>query len=158
MEKTHQYLLVPAPLNLPPAKLRLQEVDGKTEVFDGIRKKFVQLTPEEWVRQHFVHFMMDDLGYPRTLINLETGLSYNKRSKRTDIVIYNRQMEPHIIVECKSPSVKLDQKVFDQIGIYNATLKAEILIVTNGLIHFCAKVDHENRSYTFLRELPYFEK
>lgn len=123
-------------------------------IFDILRKKYLVLTPEEWVRQHFVHYLIDEKNYPVTLIALEKQLVINNRKKRTDILIFNKDGNHDIIVECKAPSVKITQDTFDQIARYNLKLKANFLIVTNGLEHFYCKMDFENETYIFLKEIP----
>lgn len=144
-------------LNLPHAALTLTNRAGKTYVYDQFRKKDILLTPEEWVRQHFLHFLISALHYPKTLCNLERGLRYNKLMKRTDITVYDRQGDIFLIVECKAPEIKLTQKVFEQVATYSYALKAQHIVVTNGLQHFCCKLDHEHRKYSFLENIPSFE-
>lgn len=141
-------------LNLPSYDFRIRELDSKQQIFDFIRKKFVALTPEEWVRQNFTHYLVEEKQYPASLIAIEKGLLVAKRTKRTDIVIYNRMGKPLVIVECKAPEVKITPDVFDQIVRYNITLKANYLIVTNGLEHFCCQLFYNDNSYTFLKEVP----
>ena len=123
-------------------------------IFDKLRKKYMVLTPEEWVRQHFVHFLIDKKNYPTSLIALEKQLTINNRKKRTDILVFNTEGSPEIIVECKAPSIKITQDTFDQIARYNLKLQANFLIVTNGLEHFYCKMDFENETYIFLKEIP----
>ena len=123
-------------------------------IFDKLRKKYMVLTPEEWVRQHFVHFLIDKKNYPTSLIALEKQLTINNRKKRTDILVFNSEGTPEIIVECKAPSIKITQDTFDQIARYNLKLQANFLIVTNGLEHFYCKMDFENETYIFLKEIP----
>ncbi len=123
-------------------------------IFDILRKKFLVLTPEEWVRQHFVLYLLEEKKYPKSLIALEKQLTINNRKKRTDILIFNTKGEPDIIVECKAPSIKITQATFDQIARYNLKLKANYLIVTNGLQHFYCKMDFENETYIFLKDIP----
>ena len=141
-------------LNLPPYNFKLKNSQNKTLIFDKLRKKYVVLTPEEWVRQHFVHFLIDQKKYPETLIAIEKQLTINNLKKRTDILIFNSDGKPDVIIECKAPSIKISQKTFDQIARYNLQLKAEFLIVTNGLTHFYCKMDFKNKTYIFLKNLP----
>jgi hypothetical protein len=115
------------------------------------------LTPEEWVRQHFVAFLMEEKKYPTSLIAIEKQLIINNRKKRTDILIFNSEGKPDIIVECKAPKIKITQNTFDQIARYNLKLKANFLVVTNGLEHFYCKMDFENKSYIFLNEIPNYK-
>ncbi|MEO6169100.1 MAG: type I restriction enzyme HsdR N-terminal domain-containing protein [Chitinophagales bacterium] len=124
------------------------------QIFDGIRKKYVSLTPEEWVRQHWLKFLIEEKKYPRSLIAVEMSLKLNKLSKRSDIVVYGRNGAPQLIVECKAGDVKLTQKVFDQIARYNLTLKVKYLVVSNGNKSFCCWIDAEKGSYHFMEELP----
>lgn len=123
-------------------------------IFDIVRKKFVALTPEEWVRQHWIHYLIEEAKYPRSLIAVEMNITVNQLSKRCDIVVYDRGGKPFLIVECKSPDVKISQKVFDQIARYNLTLQVKYLIVSNGKQHFGCDIDFEKRSYEFIERLP----
>ena len=143
----------PIPLNLPPYPIRIKEEENGTYIFDVIRKKFLFLTPEEWVRQHLVHFLIEEKNYPRTLIQLEGGLKLNTLQKRSDILIFNNLGEKIVLIECKAPSVKISQETFDQIARYNFTLKATYLMVTNGINHYFCQMDFENEKYTFLKQL-----
>jgi len=141
-------------LNLPAYKYRLEKREGKLVIFDPIRKKFVVLTPEEWVRQHFIHFLASDLGYSLNRMSVETGNKYNQLQKRSDILFYDERMNPLVIVECKAPSIKITQAAFDQISVYNKTIKAKLLIVTNGLAHYACFFDSKNQKVNFLDEIP----
>jgi hypothetical protein len=141
-------------LNLPNYKFRLKSSENKTIIFDKLRKRYFVLTPEEWVRQHFVMFLINQKKYPTSLIALEKQLTINNRKKRTDILVFNADGKPDIIVECKAPQIKITQATFDQIARYNLKLKANYLIVTNGLEHFYCKMDLEKETYIFLKEIP----
>lgn len=141
-------------LNLPPFDYKIIEKDSKPFIFDVIRRQYVALTPEEWVRQHFVHFLISHKGYPQALMANEVQLKLNGMSRRCDTVIYDRTLRPRVIVEYKAPTVNITQQVFDQICRYNMVLQVEYLIVSNGLAHYCCKMDYTTRSYTFLREVP----
>ena len=141
------------PLNLPPFNHRLQQQEGITTIFDAIRKKYVVLTPEEWVRQHFIHYLIQ-LEYPRTLISVEAGLRYNQMLRRSDVVVYDRTGAPFMVIECKAPSVSLSPKVFEQVAVYNQPLRAEYMAVTNGLEHYCCRMDYAAGSYAFVEALP----
>lgn len=141
-------------LNLPTYNFKLKSKENKTLIFDNLRKKYMVLTPEEWVRQHFVSFLIHEKKFPNALIAIEKQLKVNNIKKRSDILVFNSNGEPHIIVECKAPSIKITQDTFDQIARYNLKLKAKFLIVTNGLEHFCCKMDFENEAYIFLKEIP----
>ncbi|HDO27558.1 MAG TPA: type I restriction enzyme HsdR N-terminal domain-containing protein [Bacteroidetes bacterium] len=142
-------------LNIPgyPVKTR-QRADDKPEIFDDFRKKFVALTPEEWVRQHFLHFLVNEKGYPPGLIVIEKGLKLNRMQKRFDAVVYSNSGKPVMLLEFKSPDVKPEQKVFDQIAAYNLKMKVDYLLVSNGIQHFCCKINHASKQYHFLDEIP----
>jgi len=141
-------------LNLPTYSFNIKFIEQRKYIFDFIRKKYVILTPEEWVRQNFLKYLVEEKKYPASLIAVEKEFKLNNLSKRSDAVIYNKQGDPLLIVECKAPEVKIDQKVFDQIARYNMVLHVELLIVTNGLQHFCCKLDAEMDTYYFLKEIP----
>ncbi len=143
-------------LNLPEFDFKLKKAQGKIWIFDGIRKKYLVLTPEEWVRQHFVNYLIAHKEYPRALIRVEGGLLYNELRKRTDIVIYNRRGEPWMIVECKAPTQPMSESVLSQAAVYNSTLRAEYICVSNGLLHLCARVDWEERKTAQVEDLPLF--
>jgi hypothetical protein len=144
-------------LNLPEYNIKIAERNGKKVIFDILRRKYVALTPEEWVRQHFVHFIIEKKGYPQTLIANEVELKIGNKSLRCDSVLYDRNMQPRMIIEYKSPSIELQQKVFNQISTYNLLLKVDYLIVSNGMQHYCCKMDYENHKYIFLEEIPDYE-
>lgn len=141
-------------LNLPGADLRIRTTGEKQEVFDDVRKKFVALTPEEWVRQHFIHYLAGHRNVPRSLIGVEVSLRYHRLAKRCDIVVYGAAGEPCLIVECKAPEVMVTQDVFDQVAIYNMSLKVPFLAVTNGMVHFACHIDHDSGEISFLKEIP----
>lgn len=151
-------LFEPIPLNLPVYPLRLKDEAGQRWVFDEVRKKFLVLTPEEWVRQHLVHFLIQQKQFPKSLIQVEGGLKYNGLQKRSDVLIYNQKGEKLLLAECKAPSVKITQDVFDQIARYNFVHRVQWLLVSNGLEHFCCKLNWETESYQFLPELPLFSQ
>ena len=136
---------------------RFKSNENKTLIFDIIRKKFVVLTPEEWVRQHAIHFLISEKKYPAAHINVEKQLQLNDTVKRYDIVVFNKDGTIKIIVECKAPSIKTNQQTFDQIARYNLVLKSETLMVTNGLEHFFCKMDFANKKYLFLKDLPSYQ-
>ncbi|MBR5957955.1 MAG: type I restriction enzyme HsdR N-terminal domain-containing protein [Salinivirgaceae bacterium] len=138
-------------LNLPDysADIRISQ----KQVFDPLRRKYVALTPEEWVRQNIIRHLLA-LGFPQGLISVEQPITYNGLQKRCDIVVYNRQAQPRMIVECKAPQVSITQKVFDQIAVYNLQLNVEYLLVTNGLQHFCCHINPENKQVVFLPDFP----
>ena len=141
-------------LNLPSFESKVMMKDGKPAIFDIIRRQYVALTPEEWVRQHFVHFLIGHKGYPQALMANEVQLKLNGMSRRCDTVIYDRTLSPRVIVEYKAPTVNITQQVFDQIYRYNMVLQVDYLIVSNGLAHYCCKVDYPTRTYQFLSEVP----
>jgi type I site-specific restriction-modification system R (restriction) subunit len=145
-------------LNLPGAILRTRINKGKREVFDVVRKKHVSLTAEEWVRQHFLHFLILQKKVPPSLIAVETSIKYNRLSKRCDIVVYDRNGQPVLIVECKAPEIVISQDIFHQVAMYNMTLKVRYLVVTNGLDHYSCAIDHETKSFHFLRDIPDFDE
>jgi hypothetical protein len=143
-------------LNFPKYNFRFKSNENKTLIFDIIRKKFVILTPEEWVRQHTLHYLIYDKKYPVSHINVEKQLLLNDTVKRYDIIIFKNDGEVHIIIECKAPSITINQITFDQIARYNLALNSDILMVTNGLTHYFCKMDFENKKYLFLHDLsPY---
>jgi hypothetical protein len=144
-------------LNLPGYDFRLEEKDGKTRIFDRVRKKMVVLSPEEWVRQHILLYLIREKHYPESLITVEASLKVARRPKRTDLVVYNRNLKPLLIVECKAPHVKITAEVFDQIVRYNMTLQVRYLLVTNGLEHFCCTLDYTDSSYAFLPGIPEYK-
>ncbi|MBE0648929.1 MAG: type I restriction enzyme HsdR N-terminal domain-containing protein [Bacteroidales bacterium] len=147
------------PLNLPSFEVRLRESDGKTtEVFDPLRKKFVKLTPEEWVRQHMLNYMTAYLNFPPSLIGVEVRLKYNGMRKRSDIVAYDRNGEPLLVVECKAPSVTLTQDVIYQIAMYNSALMGKYLVVSNGLVHYSCRLDPGDAQWIYLAEIPDFAR
>lgn len=134
-------------------------MDGKIlKVFDPLRKKYVALTPEEYVRQHFTAWMTDDLGYPASLMNNEVPIKLNDTSRRCDTVVFRPDGTPAVIVEYKAPTVAITQKVFDQIARYNMVLRSRILIVSNGMRHYCCEMDYETDSYRFLQNIPVWSK
>jgi len=143
-------------LNFPRYKFRFKSSENKTAIFDVLRKKFIILTPEEWVRQHTVQYLIQQKNYPQQLLNAEKQLKINKLTRRYDIVAYNPNGSINLIVECKAPSVKITQETFDQIARYNLSLNAELLMVTNGINHYFCKMDYELEKYHFLPEIsPY---
>ena len=142
------------PLHLPPYPFKITDQNGQLTLFDIIRKKNIVITPEEWVRQHFVQYLINQKNYPKTLIKLEGGHKLHGMAKRSDIVVYNSTGEKILLVECKAPSVTIDQKTFDQVARYNMVHKVKLLAVTNGLQHYYCRIDFENRDYQFIEELP----
>ena len=145
-------------LNLPTYNFRIKTENGKHYIFDVFRKKFLVLTPEEWVRQHFAWYLVSELNYPKNLISIEHPLVVNSLKKRGDIVVFDRKAQPVLLVECKAPNIRIDQKTFDQIATYNLQLNVPVLAVTNGLDHYCCMVDMEKKSYSFLKNIPDFSQ
>jgi hypothetical protein len=145
-------------LNLPSFGYKLRNDNGKVWIFDVIRKKYLVLTPEEWVRQHFANYLIHHLEYPRSLMKMEGGLEFNRLRKRSDIVVYDSAGEPWMVVECKSPDVPIDDSIMRQASMYNATLRAKFLTITNGMQHFCCRILWDERKTEMLTELPAPEK
>lgn len=141
-------------LNLPSFDTKIRKKGSNLEIFDFLRKKYVALTPEEWVRQHFIHYLITEKEYPPSLIANETGIKLNSLSKRCDTVVYNRKLEPIIIVEYKRPDVPITQDVFDQITRYNSVLRVPYIIVSNGLVHHCCHINYEQQTYDYLVDIP----
>ncbi len=144
-------------LNFPSYSFRFKNSENKVSIFDAVRKKFIILTPEEWVRQHVVQFLTLEKKYPLALINVEKILKVNGLRKRYDIVVYNTDGTIFLLIECKAPEVTISQTTFDQIAQYNMTLNSNYLMVTNGLNHYFCQMDFENQKYQFLAELPYYQ-
>ena len=145
-------------LNFPAYDFRFKNSENKVHIFDPIRKKFVVLQPEEWVRQNVVQFLIHEKKYPKSLINVEKQLTVNTLKKRYDIVIFDSLGNITLLVECKSPKITVNQETFDQIAKYNMQLKAEFLMVSNGLQHFYCKMDFNKEKYTFLEQIPDFSR
>ncbi len=146
------------PLNLPAFEVKVKKSEGKVFIFDSVRKKYVVLTPEEWVRQHVVNYLVNHRYYPKPLFRIEGSLSYNALQKRSDILIYDRAGRPWMLIECKSSSVKLTQRAFNQAAIYNMTVGARFVAVSNGLVHYCCAAPRPGETATFLEEFPEFEE
>ncbi|MBS4013049.1 MAG: type I restriction enzyme HsdR N-terminal domain-containing protein [Bacteroidetes bacterium] len=144
-------------LNLPEYDFRIIKENDKLKIFDSLRKKFVALTPEEWVRQNFLKWLCKEKQYPMSLISVEKGLKYNKLQKRSDAVVYDRNGNPVMIIEFKAPSVEINNDTINQIASYNFTINASYLVVTNGLQHFCLKKDSQNLSFSFIENIPDYE-
>ncbi len=143
-------------LNLPAYDFKTAKKEGRSMIFDSFRRRWVKLTPEEWVRQHFVRYLVEDRQFPASLIALEHSLRYNQQDFRADAVVFSTSGKPLLLVECKAPEVKITQKVFDQIVRYNFEFQVDFLLVTNGLSHFCCKIDKQNLTYAFLPEIPFY--
>ncbi|MBQ9640432.1 MAG: type I restriction enzyme HsdR N-terminal domain-containing protein [Bacteroidaceae bacterium] len=142
-------------LNLPPFQANIKMMAGTMKIFDTLRRKFVALTPEEWVRQHFIHYLIDHKGYSQTLMANEVTLTLNGMTRRCDTVLYAQEaLRPRMIIEYKRPDVEITQRVFNQICRYNMVLQVEYLIVSNGLHHYCCRLDYEKNGYVFLNDIP----
>lgn len=144
-------------LIFPAIELPLYIENGKGVVFDILRKKNVVLTPEEWVRQHLVHYLIHDRAYPKALMVVEEGLRYTGMMKRSDVVVYDRAGAVFMVVECKSPRIKISQKSMEQLSLYNQHYKASYLVLTNGLSLFVCKMDYHAQSFTLEPDLPYYK-
>lgn len=144
-------------LNLPTFEIKITDKDGKSQIFDFLRRKYVTLTPEEWVRQHFVHYLVEQKHYPKALLGNEIELRLGQKRLRCDTLLYTREMKPRMIIEYKAPTIQLQQKTFDQISVYNLLLKVDYLVISNGLHHYCCKMDYEQQKYLFLQEVPDYE-
>ena len=144
-------------LNLPPYPIKIQEKGEKRQIFDFLRRKWVALTPEEWVRQHFTHFLVEHKNYPQALLANEVELRIGEKHLRCDTLLYNKELRPRMIIEYKAPTIQIQQKTFDQISAYNLLLKVDYLVVSNGLSHYCCKMDYERQSYQFLEDIPDYE-
>lgn len=144
-------------LNLPAYDVKVRGTREKPEIFDFLRKRYVALTPEEWVRQHFTHWLVDHKGYPKGLLGNEIALKYGEKTLRCDSILYNKEANPQMIIEYKAPTVSVTQRVFNQISAYNLLLHVDYLVVSNGVQHYCCKMDYEHQTYQFLQEIPDYE-
>lgn len=145
-------------LNLPPFEIKLRGTKAQPQIFDILRKKYIALTPEEWVRQHFVHFLVEHKGYPAALMANEIQLKVGEKTLRADSVLYSRDLKPRMIIEYKAPHIPITQKVFDQISIYNMLLHVDYLVVSNGLQHYICQMDYNDKKYLFLEDIPDYEE
>ncbi|MDO9613202.1 MAG: type I restriction enzyme HsdR N-terminal domain-containing protein [Bacteroidota bacterium] len=143
-------------LNLPEYSFRIKTTVGKSYIFDSLRKKYVRLTPEEWVRQNFVQFLIAEKNYSVSLITVEASVKVNGNPQRADLVVFDRSGNPALVAEFKAPEIKISQQTFDQIVRYNMQLKVKFLIVSNGLDHFCCQINYAENSYLYLSEIPNF--
>lgn len=144
-------------LNLPKYAIKLERKGDKVQIWDIIRRKYLVLTPEEWVRQHFIHYLIEHKGYPLALLVNEVTLKLNGTTKRCDTVLYSSALTPRMIIEYKAPQIPITQSVFNQIGRYNLSFKVDYLIVSNGLQHYCCQMDYEKKTYIFLKEIPDYQ-
>ena len=145
-------------LNLPQYSFRIKKQNEKLVIFDSPRKRFVALTPEEWVRQNFIRFLIEEKGYPAAYLAIEKQLNMNGMKKRCDAILYNEHAQPFLIIELKAPNVAISQATFDQVAVYNAKLKVDFFIISNGIEHFCCKVNLETARYEFFPEIPDFNQ
>jgi hypothetical protein len=143
-------------INLPPYEIKLREQNGRRQIFDFLRRRYVSLTPEEWVRQHFVHFLMEQKGYPKGLLANEVEQKIGDKKLRCDTLLYNKELRPRMIIEYKAPEIAITQRVFNQITVYNFLLHVDYLIVSNGRQHYCCRMDYEKGEYTFLQDIPHY--
>ena len=141
-------------LNLPKTELKVTTKDGKQQVYDILRRKFVALTPEEWVRQLFVHYLIQHKGYPAECIGNEVSIMLGRTKKRCDSVVYGQNAQPVMIIEYKSPQTEITQQVFEQVSRYNIKLKVRWLVVSNGMQHYCCHIDYESGTYQFVEDIP----
>ena len=146
------------PLNLPTYFFRIKEDRGKKYIFDEIRRRYVLLTPEEWVRQHMVNYLVTLKKFPLSLISVEKGFNNNRRKQRYDLLVFDRKGEPLMMIECKAPDIDINQHVFDQAGRYNNKYKATYMLISNGLNHYCCQINKTNRQYRFLHEIPEYSE
>ena len=141
-------------INLPPYEIKMSERGGKRMIFDFLRRRYVSLTPEEWVRQHFVHYLVEHKGYPKGLLANELSLQVGEKRLRCDTVLYDTALHPRMIIEYKAPDIAITQRVFNQITVYNFLLHVDYLVVSNGLQHYCLRMDYERQSCEFLSDIP----
>lgn len=146
------------PLNLPSFDIKLQGTREHPRVLDVLRRRYVALTPEEWVRQSFIHYLIEHLGYPQTLLANEVPLRVGDKQLRADSVLYDRHLRPNMIIEYKAPTIPITQRVFEQIAAYNILLHVDYLIVSNGLNHYCCKVNYDNKECLYLDHIPRYEE
>ena len=145
-------------LNLPKYGIKIANENGHLTIFDVLRRKYVALTPEEWVRQHFVHYLIGHKGYPQTLMANEIQLAIGNKKLRCDSVLYDRSLKPRMIIEYKAPTVNITQKVFDQITVYNMLLHVDYLVVSNGIKPYCCQMDYDTQKYLFLEDIPDYQE
>ena len=146
------------PLNLPSYPIKLAGTRQKPSIFDILRRKYVALTPEEWVRQHFVHFLIEHKGYPSSLLANEVSLKIGEKSLRADTVLYDRNLQPRMIIEYKAPSIPLTTHILNQVGNYNRLLHVDYVIISNGLQHYCCKMDYASQRFVLLEDIPPYQE
>lgn len=145
-------------LNLPPFHIIAKAEAGRQMVYDVLRRKYVTLTPEEWVRQHFVHFLIEHKGYPQAYMANEVELRVGTKRLRCDSVLYDTALRPRMIIEYKAPTIQITQDVFNQIAAYNMLLRVDYLVMSNGIRHYCCKMDYDNKKYLFINDIPEYKK
>jgi hypothetical protein len=145
-------------LNFPEFEFKIRNNSIRDEIYDPVRRKFVALTPEEWVRQHVIAFLVKEKGYPFSSLGIEKKLLINKQLKRFDLVLFLRNGDPFLLVECKAPGVEITEKTFDQAARYNMQLKAEYFLITNGFDHYFCRLDYLNKQYVFIENIPSYAK
>jgi len=145
-------------LNLPEYNFRIKKQDNKLSIFDSQRKRYVSLTPEEWVRQHFIRFLIESKGYPAALLAIEKQLNMNGMKKRCDAILYDQNANPILIIELKAPNVPISQATFDQVAVYNAKLMVSFFMISNGIEHYCCKVNSETARYEYFPEIPHYNQ
>jgi hypothetical protein len=145
-------------LNFPDISARLKRIDEVVKIYDEVRKKWIALTPEEWVRQHLIHYLRDHLGYPGSLMAVEKSLRYNGMTRRSDLVVFGRDSAPLLLAECKAPGIKIDGKTFDQAARYNLQYQVPYLLVTNGLEHYFCVMDFSSTTWKFSDKIPSFQE
>lgn len=146
------------PLNLPSYAIKIRKEDDHEQILDILRRKYVALTPEEWVRQHFIHYLIEHKHYPATLLANEVKLQVGDKVLRADSVLYSTTLQPRMIIEYKAPHISITQKTFDQISTYNLLLHADYLVVSNGIRHYICRMDYEQQKYVFLEDIPEYKK
>lgn len=144
-------------LNLPTYEAKIRKNSNGLEIFDPLRRKYIALTPEEWVRQHFVNYLINYKNYPASLMANEAGIKLNSLTRRCDTVVYNNQLEPLMIIEYKESKVQITQNVFDQVVRYNSVLKVPYIVVSNGISHYCCRMNYEDQSFEYLTDIPEYQ-
>lgn len=145
-------------LNFPSFEFKIRTINYRQEIYDPVRHKYVVLTPEEWVRQHLILYLSLVKKFPLSIMGVEKQLMLNKQPKRFDLVVFSRNGNPYLLVECKAPGVEITEKTFDQAARYNMLLKAEYFFITNGLDHYTCRIDYENKQYIFIEDIPQFDE
>lgn len=153
----YKYDFLKTELNFPKFDFRVEETDGKLSIFDSLRKKYLILTPEEWVRQHMIAYLIQHHHYPKSLFALEKGHKYNQLQKRSDILVLDRSGNPFLLIECKAPEVQLTHKTVEQVAVYNQSISASYVGISNGIQHLFLSYDSNAKSYNQIVEIPLFD-